>query len=187
MGIAPDPAFSPDGWPATRSDIDTCSDSCGLCISNLSRAVEASGCHSRRAETRHSVISCLPDLTHVTVTCRVKGSFFLVLVPSPRLETHNLHGGAQRVVQLLSDICVGHAPTKVLNRRYKHPSSGERIVNIYSLRFIQRTVEADGDPEVIDNLEHQHFIWGTSLLEYFARIDSRNLLVFFITETYTRV
>jgi hypothetical protein len=45
-------------------------------------------------------------------------------------------------------------------------------------------VEADGDPEVIDNLAHQHFIWGTSLLEYFVPVDSRNLLVFFITETH---
>jgi hypothetical protein len=39
-------------------------------------------------------------------------------------------------------------------------------------------VEADGDPEVIDNLAHQHFIWRTSLLEYFVPVDSRNLLVF---------
>ena len=45
-------------------------------------------------------------------------------------------------------------------------------------------MEADGDPEVIDNLAHQHFIWSTSLLKYFARVDSRNLFVFFITETY---
>lgn len=34
------------------------------------------------------------------------------------------------------------------------------------------------DPEVIDNLAHQHFIWRTSLLEYFVPVDSRNLLVF---------
>jgi len=55
-----------------------------------------------------------------------------------------LHGDAQRVVQLLSDICVGHSPAKVLTRRHKHPSSGERRGNIYSLKLIQRMVEADG-------------------------------------------
>jgi hypothetical protein len=75
----------------------------------------------------------------------------------------------------------------VLNRRYKHPSSREISKNIYSLHLNERKVETDGDPEVIDNLANQHFIWDTSLLEYFVRADSRNLLVFFITETYTRV
>jgi len=52
------------------------------------------------------------------------------------------------------DICVGHSPAKVLNRKHKHPSSGGRLGNIYSLKLIQRTVEAAGDPEVIDNLAH---------------------------------
>jgi hypothetical protein len=95
-----------------------------------------------------------------------------------------LQGDVQRVVQLLSDICVGHSPAKVLNGRHKHPSSERRSENIYSLKLVRRTVEADGDPEVIDNLAHQYFIWGTSLLEYFALVDSRSLLMFFITETH---